>query len=184
MKKSLITGPTYLTLVRIVLSVVFLVFILLPDSWCRIVALIIFIVASITDYIDGRWARKQKIVTDLGAFLDPLADKMLVNLAFLALVYLGVVPLWMFAVILVRDFAVDGIRMMAARSNITVPASIYGKIKTTVQMFTLALLILNLIIDSKILGTTCTILLYLVVFLTVYSGVECIIKSWKRLIKS
>ena len=102
------TGPTYLTILRMVLSVVFMIFAVLPDTWAKIVALVIFIIAAITDKIDGIWARKSKKVTDLGAFLDPLADKMLVNLAFLVLTYLNVVPLWVFAIILVRDFAVDG----------------------------------------------------------------------------
>ena len=71
-----------------------MVFALSPDTWAKVTALIIFIIAALTDLIDGKWARKKKIVTDLGAFLDPLADKMLVNLAFLVLVYLNVVPLW------------------------------------------------------------------------------------------
>ncbi|MDO4747154.1 MAG: CDP-diacylglycerol--glycerol-3-phosphate 3-phosphatidyltransferase, partial [Candidatus Saccharibacteria bacterium] len=146
------TGPTYLTILRMLLSVVFLVFATLPDTWARITALVIFIIASITDKIDGHWARKSKQVTDLGAFLDPLADKMLINLAFLALVYLGVVPLWVFAIILVRDFAVDGMRMMAARNKITIAASFFGKLKTTVQMITLIILLLNLIINNDIIG--------------------------------
>ena len=97
-----ITGPTCLTILRMLLSIAFMVFATLPDTWAKITALVIFIVASITDKIDGNWARKSKQVTDLGAFLDPLADKMLVNLAFLILVYMGIVPLWVFATILLR----------------------------------------------------------------------------------
>ena len=85
------TGPTVLTIIRMVLSVIFMVFALIPDTWAKIVALIIFIIASITDKIDGIWARKKKLVTDLGAFLDPLADKMLTGLAFLALTCQGVI---------------------------------------------------------------------------------------------
>lgn len=183
MKKQRLTGPTYLTIARMILSVVFIVLVLLPDTWARVLALIVFIAASLTDLIDGKWARKRKIVTDLGAFLDPLADKMLVNLAFLALVYLGVVPLWVFAVILVRDFAVDGLRMMAARSGVTIAASKYGKWKTTFQMTALIILLLNLILNVDFLGVLGNIALYLALALTVFSGVDYLRHGQKKLIK-
>ena len=178
-----ITGPTCLTILRMLLSVAFLVFATLPDTWAKITALVIFIVASITDKIDGNWARKSKQVTDLGAFLDPLADKMLINLAFLVLVYLNVVPLWVFAVILIRDFAVDGMRMMAARNNITIAASFYGKLKTTVQMTALIILLLNLIVNNDILAILGNIALYLALILTVFSGADYLIKGKKLLVK-
>ena len=164
-----------------VLSVLFVIFALLPDVWAKITALVIFIIASLTDLIDGKWARKKKIVTDLGAFLDPLADKMLVNLAFLVLIYLNVVPLWVFAVILVRDFAVDGMRMMAARSGITISASIYGKWKTTLQMTALIIILFNLIVNLEIFTILGNIALYLALVLTVFSGADYLIKGTKKL---
>ena len=71
-----LTGPTYLTIARMILSVLFLVFVLMPETWAKIVALVLFVAGAITDKIDGKWARERKLVTDLGAFLDPLADKM------------------------------------------------------------------------------------------------------------
>lgn len=166
-----------------ILSVLFLVFVLLPQTWAKITALVLFIVASLTDLIDGKWARKNKLVTDLGAFLDPLADKMLVNLAFLALTYLGVVPIWIFAVILVRDFAVDGMRMMAAKNGETIAASIYGKIKTATQMTALIILLLNLILNLEALTMLGNIILYAALILTVFSGVSYLIKGWKLLTK-
>lgn len=166
-----------------VLSVLFLVFVLLPDTWAKIVALVLFVVASVTDLIDGKWARKKKIVTDLGAFLDPLADKMLVNLAFLALVYINIVPLWVFAIILVRDFAVDGMRMMAAREGVTISASIYGKIKTVTQMTALIIILLNLIVNLDIFAVLGNIALYLALIMTVFSGIDYLIKGWKLVIK-
>lgn len=175
------TGPTVLTILRMVLSVLFVIFALLPDVWAKITALVIFIIASLTDLIDGKWARKKKIVTDLGAFLDPLADKMLVNLAFLVLIYLNVVPLWVFAVILVRDFAVDGMRMMAARSGITISASIYGKWKTTLQMTALIIILFNLIVNLEIFTILGNIALYLALVLTVFSGADYLIKGTKKL---
>ena len=177
------TGPTILTIIRMVLSVLFMIFALLPDTWAKITALVIFIVASITDNIDGKWARKKKIVTDLGAFLDPLADKMLTSLAFLTLVYQNIVPLWFFAIILVRDFAVDGMRMMAARDGITISASIYGKLKTTTQMIALIILLFNQIFNQDIFMVLGNIVLYLSLVLTIFSGADYLIKGWKKVIK-
>ncbi len=148
----------------------------------KIVALICFIIASATDFMDGRWARRDKLVTDFGAFLDPLADKMLTNLTFLAFVILGFMPIWMFMLILIRDYAVDGIRMIAARKNVTISASIFGKLKTTIQMITLISMILNLIFMNEPLGVINIILLYTVVFLTLYSGLDYLIKGRKLMI--
>ncbi len=181
--RNMLTGPTYLTILRMVLSVIFLIFALIPYTWAAIVALVVFIAAAITDKIDGIWARKTKQVTDLGAFLDPLADKMLVDLAFLVLVYIGIVPVWVFAIILVRDLAVDGMRMMAAKNNITVAASFYGKLKTTVQMTALITLLANLVLNNTIIGILGQIALYLALLLTVYSGADYLIKLWPKVIK-
>ena len=173
--------PTILTLSRMVLSVAFVVFVLLSATWAKVTALVIFIVAAITDLIDGKLARKQKIVTDLGAFLDPLADKMLVNLAFLVLVYLGVVPLWVFAVILVRDFAVDGMRMMSAKNGITISASKLGKWKTTFQMTALIIILLNLIVNLEAFTILGNIALYIALAFTILSGANYLIKGWQTL---
>lgn len=177
-------GPTILTLSRIILVIPLVICFFIDNLPAQIITLVCFIIASVTDFIDGRWARKKKIVTDLGAFLDPLADKMLVNLTFLLLVYVNIVPLWMFAVILVRDFAVDGMRMLAAKNGITVSASVFGKSKTMVQMITLSLILLNIILNNEILAGFNMAFLYLVVFLTVFSGADYLIKGWKQLIKS
>ncbi len=178
----MITGPTILTILRMVLAIVFVVFACLSEFWAHIVALVVFVVAAVTDQIDGHWARKQKIVTDLGAFLDPLADKMLVNLAFLVLTVSGIVPLWVFAVILVRDFAVDGMRMMAARAGTTISASILGKLKTISQMTALIIILANLIFVQEPLAIIGNIVLYFALFLTVLSGVDYLIKGWKKVI--
>ena len=182
MSKTKLTGPTYLTIARMLLSVLFLIFVLIPQTWARITALVLFIIASITDLIDGKWARKQKIVTDLGAFLDPLADKMLVNLAFLALTSLGVIPIWVFATILIRDFAVDGMRMMSARDGITISASFYGKLKTTFQMTALIIILLNLIVNVEFFTIIGNITLYIALILTVFSGADYLVKGWRKII--
>ena len=182
MKKNLpiITGPTWLTISRIVLATVFTILIMVPETWSRITALIVFIIAAITDRIDGNWARKTKTVTPLGTLLDPIADKMLVNLAFLTLVYLGVVPLWIFAIILVRDFAVDGMRIMLAQKQDTIAASFYGKAKTATQMFALIFLIANMTLQQTPIAIIGNILLYVALVLTIFSGADYIIKGYKK----
>ena len=183
MKKNNLTGPTYLTIARMVIAVVFMIFVLIPTIWAKVIALVLFVAGAISDLIDGKWARKQKIVTDLGAFLDPLADKMLVNLAFLALVAMGVIPIWIFAIILVRDFAVDGMRMMAARNGITIAASFYGKLKTTLQLTALIIILLNLVVNINLFTILGNIALYAALILTVFSGADYLTKGWKKLIK-
>ena len=182
-KKTVVTGPTMLTIGRMVLVIPFMICCLQEGTGSKILALSLFSVAAITDLIDGKWARKKHLETDMGAFLDPLADKMLVDLAFLVLVHMNIIPLWMFATIIVRDLAVDGMRMMAAREGITIAASIFGKTKTMVQMITLISILANTIIGNEFHGTINTILLYVVVILTVYSGLDYLIKGWKKLIK-
>ena len=178
------TGPTYLTILRMILSIAFVCFIMVPDTWAKITALILFVVAALTDLIDGKWARHSKIVTDMGAFLDPLADKMLVNLAFLVLVYLNVVPLWVFAIILVRDFAVDGMRMLAANKGVTIPASFYGKLKTTFQMTALIILLFNMIVNLEFFAIVGNITLYIALVLTIFSGGDYLLKGYRKFIKA
>lgn len=177
------TFPTFLTILRMFLSVIFMIFALLPNGWAKITALVIFILAAITDKIDGHLARKNKQVTDLGAFLDPLADKMLVDLAFLVLVYQNIIPVWVFAIILVRDLAVDGMRMNAAKKRATVSASFFGKLKTTFQMIALTIIMLNTIVDQQALAILGNIVLYIALFLTVYSGADYLIKGYRKFIK-
>lgn len=176
-----INFPTILTLARIVLVAPVMICIFIDSAPTRIATIICFMLASITDFLDGYLARSRNQVTDLGKFLDPLADKMLVNLTFLALVVLGQMSVWMFSVILIRDFAVDGLRMMAAGRRVTIAASKFGKLKTLVQMFTIILILLNLILNLAPLATINTILLYIVVFLTLFSGADYLWKGRKLL---
>lgn len=176
-------GPVVLTILRMLLSVVFFVFILLGKTWSSVAALIIFIIASLTDHIDGKWARSKNLVTDLGAFLDPLADKMLVNLALLALTSLNIIPIWTLAIILVRDFAVDGMRMAAAREGKTISASIYGKLKTTFQMIAIIVLLLNMTLNLEPLKLIGNILFYFALLLTIFSGFDYLRRGRKLIIK-
>lgn len=165
-----INTPTLLTIVRMVLSLVFLMFVLSPNVWSRAIALVFFLIAASTDKLDGYLARKNHETTDLGAFLDPLADKMLVNLALLALTYLEVVPVWVFAIILVRDFAVDGLRMTMAKKQKVLPAFLIGKLKTTTQIVAIVILLFSLLLDSDFIDVVGNIFLYLSLILTVVSA--------------
>lgn len=181
MKKSALNGPTILTVLRIILVAPLMICIFMDSLPAQIAAIIIFTVASLTDFVDGRWARSKHIVTDLGAFLDPLADKMLINLTFLALVMMNLMPLWMFAVILIRDFAVDGMRMISAKNGATISASFFGKSKTTIQMIAVILILMNRIFLFEPLSLINTILLYIVVGFTLFSGADYLKKGWKQL---
>ena len=173
--------PTVLTVSRIILVAPVMILIFIDNLPAQIATIILFTLASLTDKLDGHLARKNQQVTDLGAFLDPLADKMLINFTFLALVALNLMPLWMFAVILIRDFAVDGMRMMAAKKGTVISASIFGKLKTTIQMLTVISILLNRILNLSPLGIVNIILLYIVVFLTIISGIIYLAKGRKLL---
>ncbi|MBQ9180874.1 CDP-alcohol phosphatidyltransferase family protein, partial [Candidatus Saccharibacteria bacterium] len=109
-KGAPINIPTILTIFRIILTIPVGVGLVADGLPGKIIATLCFVLASATDLLDGKIARKYKKVTDLGAFLDPLADKILINIVFLIFVTLGIMPMWMFVVILVRDYAVDGLR--------------------------------------------------------------------------
>jgi len=106
-----------------------------------------------------------------------------VDLAFLALVTLDIIPVWVFAIILVRDFAVDGMRMMAAREGITISASFYGKLKTTFQMTALIVLLLNLVVNLEFFAFIGNVALYAALALTVFSGFDYITKGWEKILK-
>lgn len=180
----LLTGPTILTLARMIIAIFCVILVTIPQTATHIAALVLFIIGAITDHIDGKWARKYAKVTDLGAFLDPLADKILINLAFLALVTMGIIPLWVFAIILIRDFAVDGMRMMVARTGVTVSASFYGKIKTTLQLTALIIILFNLVLNWVWLGIIGNIVLYAALVLTVFSGADYLWQGYQTLTKT
>lgn len=182
-KTTLITFPTVLTIMRIILVAPLMLCLFSDALPAKICALICFVVAAITDFVDGRLARKYHQVTDLGAFLDPLADKMLVNLTFFALCMTGILHPAIFGVILIRDFAVDGMRMMVAKTGVTVSASIFGKAKTMTQMLMLTFaLIRNLLtIPTPFLDNLIAVLTAAMLILTIYSGCDYLIKGWQLL---
>ena len=102
--------------------------------WVRIVLFVIFVLASVTDFLDGNIARKNNIVTTYGKFMDPIADKLLVNSLFMILTCWGLVPLGVLLIVICRDIIVDAIRMVMCEKNVVVAANIFGKLKTVIQM--------------------------------------------------
>ena len=128
--------PNKLTLLRILLVPVFVVFMCLPDKWewARYVALGVFVLASVTDFLDGYISRKNNMVTKFGKIMDPLADKMLVASGFILIAAAGIIPAWMAVVIVVRDFFVTGIRNFGADKKQDLAAGLSGKVKTVFQL--------------------------------------------------
>ncbi|UWG98643.1 CDP-diacylglycerol--glycerol-3-phosphate 3-phosphatidyltransferase [Dehalobacter sp. DCM] len=176
--------PNTLTLIRIIMIPIFMVVLLVrtPEGAAYFacqdyIAGALFIIASATDGIDGYIARKYHLVTNLGKFLDPLADKLLVSAALIALVQLGTVPAWIVWVILAREFAITGIRAIAAADGVVIAASKLGKWKTVSQLLAIALLILR---DWPLSALNIHLgqpLLYIALALTIISGVDYIWKS-------
>lgn len=177
--------PNKLTVLRIFLIPVFMLVLLLPLNWGNVVlagtaipvqcliGAIIFAAASITDFIDGQIARRQHLVTNFGKFADPLADKMLVMTAFIILVQMGKVPAWVASIIVCRELAVTGLRLIVVENNGEVMAAkMPGKIKTASQMFSIIFLFLNNVFFANINVPIGQILLYICLFFTIYSGIE------------
>lgn len=143
----------------------------------NIVAVIIFIVASLTDFADGQIARRAHLVTNFGKFADPLADKLLVITAFLFLAAAGQVPTWGVAIIVWRELAVTGLRLLLANGGEVLAAAWPGKIKTTTQMFAIIFLLVNNAGFAQLHFPLAIVLFYVAVFFTLYSGIEYFYKN-------
>jgi len=169
--------PNKLTILRVLLVPVFVVFLLVNvtgdyDKW---IALAIFIIASVTDFVDGRIARKQGLVTNFGKFMDPLADKLLVCSAFICFVGLGKLPTWMVLIIIAREFIISGFRLVAADNGTVIAASMWGKVKTFVSMIMIGFVIGDL--DFEFYRIITDILIWVSLILTVVSLVDYIYKN-------
>lgn len=163
-----------ITLVRIFLVPVFLFFMLTDfTAYNSIIAFVVFVIATLTDKIDGTIARKYNLVTDFGKFLDPIADKLLVCSALICLTADGTIPAWITIVIIGREFIISAFRLVCADTGKTVAASWWGKSKTIAQMVTIIVLLLN-IAQLKILED---ILIYVSLVLTVISLVDYFLKN-------
>lgn len=182
--------PNKLTVLRIFLIPIFMIFALVPFPMgsvsilgtkilvTQLIAALIFAVASVTDWLDGYLARRDHLVTNFGKFADPLADKMLVMTAFILLVQQGMAPGWVVAVIVCRELAVTGLRLILVEEDGEVLAAAWpGKIKTATQMLAIIFLYLNNVFFNNLHIPMAQILLYVCLFFTVYSGIEYFVKN-------
>ena len=163
--------PNKLTLLRIVMILPFLLVLYLDVPYAQYIALAIFILASLTDMLDGQIARKRNLITDFGKFADPLADKMLVTAAMLWFVEIGQMPGWALLIVIVREFAVSGLRMIASEKGRVIAAGWSGKVKTASTMVCVVLMFLPI---PPAVNTICV---WVIVLTTLYSGVEYFVKN-------
>lgn len=164
--------PNKLTLLRIVLIVPFLLVLYLDVPYASLIALGIFIAASLTDMLDGKIARKYNLITDFGKFADPLADKMLVTAAMVWFVEQGRMPGWALLIVIVREFAVSGLRMVASDQGRVIAAGWSGKIKTASTMVCICLMLV--ITHIPTLDLACGVV---ILATTIYSGIEYFVKN-------
>lgn len=181
--------PNQLTVLRILMIPVFILILVLPFDWgtltvggtqllvTHLVAAVIFAIASITDWLDGEIARKRGLVTNFGKFADPLADKMLVMTAFIMLVDLNKVAGWIVAIIVCRELAVTGLRLLLVEDGEVMAAAWPGKVKTATQMVAIILLFINNIPFNMMGIPLDQIMLYTCLAATIYSGVDYFAKN-------
>lgn len=175
------TLPTQLSILRILLTFVIMGLVLVPNLSVKVAALFVFVIAAFTDWLDGYLARRHQQETPLGALLDPIADKVLVLGLFIVFVQLHVVPAWMVIVILLREFLITGVRLVAARRQVVLAAAKEGKHKTVSQMVTIGAILLVLVareasptwltadVDQG-LGMLIVVCMAVTVALTIFSG--------------
>ena len=168
--------PNKLTILRMIMIVPFVIVMLAGNvipagKW---IALALFVVASLTDFVDGYLARKYNLVTNFGKFMDPLADKLLVCAAMICLVEMGRLDAWIVCIIIAREFIISGFRLIASDNGIVIAASYWGKFKTVFQMVMICLMIANL---GGIFDVISQIVMWIAVALTIISLVDYLIKN-------
>lgn len=176
--------PNKITVFRMIIAPVFLVIFFLDIKHRMLISALIFALGSVTDAIDGHLARQNNIVTNFGKFLDPIADKMLVTAAFLALMQAGLCNIWIVMLMITREFAVTSVRLIAAAQGVVIPANIGGKIKTVLQMVSLIAIMslgeINTVFSLGIpLPIISNILLGITAAVSVVSGLVYIFDSTK-----
>ena len=166
--------PNKLTLLRVFMIPIFVVFMLVDitpfDNW---IALAVFILASLTDLLDGKIARKYNLVTNFGKFMDPLADKLLVCSAMICLVEMHIIPAWIVIIIIAREFIISGFRLIASDNGVVIAASYWRKFKTVFQMVMICLMIANI----PALRLLTDIVMWVALILTIVSLIDYL---WKN----
>ena len=190
--QTYLTIPNQLTALRILLVPVFVVLLLQADPWLKLFGFIVFVVASLTDIYDGYHARKYGVETRLGAFLDPLADKLLITAAFFLYYWMGYLALWMVLLVVIRDVVVTALRIYAEYKNRPVVTSVEAKYKTVVQnVFVYVIMVLMLMKEAAFSGKGVAVMingflvsdnLYYIMLavtaFTVYTGISYLVSNW------
>jgi CDP-diacylglycerol---glycerol-3-phosphate 3-phosphatidyltransferase len=181
--------PNQLTLGRLVLCAVFTFLLALETPWSGMMAFIVFVLAGLTDWLDGYLARKWDMITDMGKLLDPLADKILISAAFIGMAAKDLAPFWIVVCIVSREFLITGLRTLAASKGVILAAEKAGKHKTVSQMVTALLALLYLGLrdlgwwsgPAHELRLLLVVMLYLTLAITLYSGAAYFLKNKKLL---
>ncbi len=173
--------PNKITFSRVFLVPVFIIMFYIDIPNNQTYAGIIFIIAALTDMLDGYIARRDSLITNLGKFIDPLADKLLVSAALILLVEVGTIPAWVVIIIIAREFTITGFRIIAASEGVTIAASSLGKFKTITQLIAIVLLLFDNMFFERFNIPMDQILLYISLIFTVLSGYDYIYKNIKTL---
>ena len=178
-QRRILNLPNGITMLRV--GIIPVLFFLLSDPgrmWSLIIA-ILFIMAALADLLDGYVARKYHIVTNIGKFLDPIADKIIINAAMILMIPIGRIPAWIVSLIIIRDFIVDGIRNIATSEGMIIDASKLGKRKTLCQIFAISALMIHypfIGADAHIVGM---VILYIALWLTLHSGIDYLLMFYR-----
>lgn len=179
-KRDVFNLPNSISIAR--MGVIPILFALLssPGPEMSLLIAILFIAAALTDLLDGYVARRYQIITTMGKFLDPIADKLIVNTAMILMIPIGRIPAWIVAVIIIRDFAVDGIRNIASSEGVIIAASPLGKRKTLCQIFAVSALMIHYPFIGADAHTVGMVILYIALLLTVTSGIDYFVKFYRH----
>ncbi len=175
--------PNKLTILRILLIPIFVFFLMLDNNSIKIIPLVIFIAASLTDTLDGNIARKFNLITDFGKFMDPLADKLLVSSALICFVEMNYISAWIVIIIIGREFLISGFRTLAASKNVTIAANKWGKIKTVFQMILIIVILIDYARPIQFINELINPLIIITVLLTLISAITYLVNN-RNVIKS
>jgi CDP-diacylglycerol---glycerol-3-phosphate 3-phosphatidyltransferase len=175
--------PNTITLLRIGIVPFLFILLLEPGEFWSLILAIFFVIASITDVFDGYFARKYNLITTIGKFLDPIADKIIINTAMILMIPIGRIPAWIVAITIIRDLIIDVIRSIASSEGYYIQASILGKQKTLAQNIAVTALMINFSIFGVNAHDVGMVILYVALFLTIYSGIDYFIKFYQTILQ-
>ncbi len=176
----IINLPNAVTILRIFIIPVLFFLLFDPDRIWSLIIAVLFIMAALTDLLDGYLARRYHIVTNIGKFLDPIADKIIVNTAMILMIPIGRIPAWIVAIIIIRDFIIDGIRTIATSEGLIIAASKLGKRKTLCQIFALSALIIHYPFLGASAHVVGMVVLYVALWLTIHSGIDYMLTFYRH----